>query len=213
MGLRYAAFLFCEKCQRGTGHTKAGACSVCRGRQRRATRRAKSSAQGSNLARFGDVRKIADDLWSVWVRAAHERCEMCDAPFRPEAMDCAHGFSRAERAIRFDPTNTFALCSADHLRHTPPRQAWWDWMREYLGSGAYERLAYLSRIGGKFGLSDCHLVILDARQRIAALPEDERKAWARGREAAILERMVRLGVRMTMNEHLPGGPERWQVAR
>lgn len=195
MSLRYADFRFCNECQRGTPHNAKGGCATCRSRVRHAVRKAKASAQGSNLVRYSDVRRIADDLWSVMVRASHVGCVMCGAPSHPSKRQCAHGWSREERIIRFDPDNTFSLCPSCHRRHTPPGQLWLDWMLKYLGEERYGRLAYLSRVGGKLRLSDVHLVIVDAQQRIAALPEGENKTWAREREQAIGERMVRLGVR------------------
>jgi len=193
--MRPADWRFCETCKRGTGHTKQGACMACRSRVRKATRRAKASSQGSNLARFGDLLFIADALWSIWTRAKVTGCEMCGAPLHPDVLQCAHGFSRVERILRFRPDNTFGLCSSCHRRHTPPRQAWWDWMREHLGGEAYEHLEYLSRVGGRIRLSDLHLVILEAQQRIEALPAGPRREWAEEKAGRVLERMVRMGVR------------------
>jgi hypothetical protein len=192
--MRPADVRFCEQCRRGTGHNRKGECMVCRSRARRATKRAKLSNLGKPLARYGDLLKIADALWSVWVRAGPEACEMCGVPFAPDAMQCAHGITREDRVIRFEPTNTYALCSACHRRHTPPRQAWWDWMEAHVGQPAYAMLQRRSRAGGKLHTSDLQLVILDAQQRIAALPQSERKEWAQAKAETILERLVRLGV-------------------
>jgi hypothetical protein len=146
------------------------------------------------LARYGDLLRIADELWSTWLRAKHLWCEMCLVQFDPAVLQCAHGYSREDRIIRFDPDNTFALCSGCHRRHTPARQPWFDWMRARLGD-RFDRIERASRMGGKLRMSDLQVVILDAEQRIAALPDGDRKAWALQRHAKITERMVRLGVR------------------
>lgn len=195
MSLRYADFRHCEACGRGTPHNKRGVCAVCRAGRKRAVRKAKASTQGGCLARWSDLRGIADSLWSVWVRAAAPGCRMCGVPYDPDQLQNAHGYTREDRVIRFDPDNTFALCAADHRRHTPPRPAWYAWMCEQLGAERFNRLERLSMIGGKFGVGDLHAVILDAQQRIAALPSGPRKEWADERARVILERMVRLGVR------------------
>lgn len=185
---------WCEPCGKVTPQTARRGCKLCLASVRRSIRKAKAKGLGSNVARYGDVLKIADDLWSVWVRASHDGCEMCEKPLDPVLLQCAHGYSREDRIIRFDPDNTFALCSACHRRHTPSRQPWYDWMRARLGD-RYGRLEMASRTGGKVRHSHLEVVILDAEQRIASLPAGPRRDWALERAAKIGERMVRLGVR------------------
>lgn len=148
--------------------------------------------RGGKLVNFGDVMKVADDLWSVWVRAYYPGCLVCRIHYAPAELQCAHGWSRSEKATRFEPNNTFAACPSCHRRHTPPGPAWYAWMREHLGDSKYERIEFMARAGGKLRESDLRLVILDAQQRIAALPSGERKAWALERAAVIV---ARLGVR------------------
>jgi hypothetical protein len=193
--MRYSHRAWCDDCERETPRKKNGDCVVCTSKLRRAKRLMKAALTGKPLARFGDVLRVADELWSVWIRAFNYRCEMCGVPFEPKAMQCAHGFSREDRIIRFDPQNTFALCAACHRRHTPARQPWFDWMKQRCGEREYGRLEYASRVGGKLRQSDLELVILDAQSRITALPEGERKEWALERASSIGERMARLGVR------------------
>jgi hypothetical protein len=185
---------WCETCGKVTPQTARRGCKLCRASARRAVRKLRAKGLGSNVARYGDVLRIADELWSAWVRASRDACEMCRVPLHPALLQCAHGYSREDRVIRFDPDNTFALCSGCHRRHTPARQPWYDWMRARLGD-RHDRLELASRTGGKVRLSHLQLVILDAEQRIASLPEGDRKAWALERAAKIGERMVRLGVR------------------
>lgn len=191
----YSTFEPCERCQRVTPRTKRGDCVKCRARLRRAKRKAKAVATGSNLERHGQLMEIADNLWSVWVRAAAAGCELCGVPFHPRDLQWAHGYTRRKLRIRYHLDNGFALCPADHRRHTPPGPEWYEWMQQHLGVDRFRALSLCASAGPKLTTSVLHLVMLDARQRIAALPETERKEWARVREAVILEDFVRLGVR------------------
>jgi hypothetical protein len=177
--------------------------------RRRAARQAKRSVAGSPLSSYRELLTVADRVWSVWVRAYWGACEMCQAPLHPQDLQCAHGFSRVERSIRFDPDNTFALCSSCHRRHTPPRVDWWDWMPERLqdramelpgrvavrsGAAAFARLKMMSRArGGKLTTLSLQAVVADARQRIEALPGGERKNWASWLYTHHTEKLTRFG--------------------
>jgi hypothetical protein len=154
----------------------------------------KAASLGTPLVRYGSVLKVADDLWSVWVRAASEACVVCGRPFPPQAMQCAHGLSRDEKAVRFEPLNTFAACAPCHRRNTPAGPDWFDWMRAFIGEANYRQIRYRAQAGGKLRLSDLQLVILDAQSRINALPAGERREWALERAEAITARLFRLGV-------------------
>lgn len=194
MSLRYSSFVWCETCKRGTPRTVRGGCVVCRRGVRRAKRAVKSSAIGNNVVHANHVRKIAWDLWSVWIRALHETCEMCDTPLPPEALQGAHGWTREDRVIMFHDDNVFALCGGCHRKHGGHSRAWAAWMEEHLGAERYEALKTRATVAGRMRLSDYQLVILLAEQRIAALPAGPRKEWALERQRVIGERMVRLGV-------------------
>lgn len=204
MSLRPAEFRHCEACGRGTGHDKRGRCMVCKSKAKSARRetvraevnRALQASGAHPLVRYGDLLKVADTLWSTWLRAAGDGCVKCLTPLPPERLQCAHGITREDRVIRFDPDNTFRLCAACHRRHTPPRRDWDDWRLKHLGPERFARIDRLSRVGGKLTLSDLHLVVLDAQRRIAALPEGPRKAWARERVDKLGARVVRIGVRL-----------------
>lgn len=160
-------------------------------RARTIARKAKAMYLGRPLVRYGDVLDAADDLWSVWVRASLTHCEMCGVQSTPAERQCAHGWSRDERATRFEPDNTFSLCPSCHRRHTPPGPAWDDWMRQHLGARRYQRVRLMAVAGGKLPESTLYLILLDAQQRIASLPSGERKAWALERQAAILARLAK----------------------
>lgn len=181
---------YCSKCKRGTPHSRKGDCKHCVSLRRRAARVAKRCVVGSPLVAYGKLLEAADKLWSIWLRAFWDGCEMCYAPLHPASLQCMHGFSRQDRAIRFAVDNTFAGCASCHRRHTPPGAAWWEWMRERLaarlrvgigqgGPDPFARLELASRMrGGKLTAYALHGVIADAQARIAALPEGPRKEWA-----------------------------------
>lgn len=154
--------------------------------------------QGGRLARFNELLPIASDLFSVWTRAQAAGCRMCAAQLPPELLQWAHHFTRGLRHLMFHPLNWSVLCSPCHRRHTPAdsNPHWLDWLRdERLGPEDFERLEFLRRARGRFRLGDVHAVILEAQQGIALLPVGPRREWAEEKAAAILERMVRLGVR------------------
>lgn len=180
---------YCERHKRGTPHTRRGDCKACLSERRLAARQVKKSVLGLPLSSYRELLEVADRVWSAWVRAYWPCCEMCLAPLHPSRLQCMHGFSRQDRAIRFDPDNTFAGCPSCHRRHTPPGASWWDWMRERLtarlaeghrgGPHAYDRLELSSKArGAKLTALSLQAVIADARQRIEALPPGERKDWA-----------------------------------
>lgn len=192
---------YCEHCRRARPHNRQGDCKECKSRRKRAARVARSSTVGQPLIRYGVLLKAADDAWSVWLRAFWPYCEMCQAFVHPHGLQCAHGFSRVERVIRFDPDNTFALCPSCHRRHTPPRADWWEWMQARLarrarlglvrgGADPFTRLQLASKArGGKLTAYALHGVLADVRARIAQLTEGERKEWAEARLAQILDRL------------------------
>ena len=185
-----ADFRHCSKCKRITPHSRKGDCKQCVALRRRAARISRRSVVGSPLVAYGQLLDVADKLWSIWLRAFWDGCEMCYAPLHPSHLQCMHGFSRQERMLRFSVDNTFAGCAACHRRNTPPRADWWDWMRERLaarlragigqgGPDPFARLELASKArGGRLTGYALHGVIADAQARIAALPDGPRKEWA-----------------------------------
>lgn len=193
MTLRYIGAI-CASCKGRRPHTAKGECTVCRLRDRKAARKVKAAAIGSPL-QARDLVQIADELWSVWIRAAHHCCEMCGTRMSPEYLECAHGYSRGTMALRFDSDNTFALCPIDHHQHTPPRGPWFAWIRSHLGDERADRLKQLSRVQSvKLRASDLLAVISDAHGKILALPPSDRREWAVARMRTIDQRLARLRV-------------------
>lgn len=192
-------------------------CMFCRRRLRARARVAKGEKIGTRqpqpkgLARWGDRLHVADSLYSValraeaalgllWSRVGHDAavvhpagCEMCGAwAGQPERLQNAHGWSRTSRAIMFHPHNTFALCYPCHRRHTPRNSdaveapVWRAWCERAVGTEAWLRVC-AAKSASRRG-QDLAAVVLDCRQRIAALPLGDVREWAQEREAAIMQR-------------------------
>ena len=86
--------------------------------------------------------KQCDTLFSLLVRSAG-RCSNCG---KSEFLQCAHGFSRRYRAVRFDTRNAWPLCRGCHVYFTHRPLEWDEWMRSELGD-LYEVLRDLALHG------------------------------------------------------------------
>lgn len=81
--------------------------------------------------------KEADRLFSLWVRQVGG-CEANDGRFPCAGnLQCAHGFSRRYRAVRWDRRNAFALCQGHHLFYTHYPIEWDNWLQERWGPDLY----------------------------------------------------------------------------
>lgn len=78
----------------------------------------------------------ADELFGKFIRS-RGACENCGDTY---VIQCAHGFSRSYRAVRFEPANAWALCRACHMHYTHRPLEWDEWMRQRLGPNLYETL-------------------------------------------------------------------------
>lgn len=191
MGLRYV-LAPCELHKRDTPHL-GGRCALCLRKARLALRAVKRARLGVALPRFEELRKIADDLHSVWLRAAARGCRMCGAQLPPGELQWAHHRSRSLRGLRYHPDNESVLCAPCHMAHShgQRRLEWEAWLRDVrLGPARYANLERMERARGRLNLSDVQLVILEARTGIAALPSGPRRAWALEREAVIVARLI-----------------------
>lgn len=75
------------------------------------------------------LKKMADKLWSLIIRAAG-KCRMCGSG---ERLQAAHGFSRRYLGTRFDLRNGWCLCSGCHMRYTHDPLSWDNIIRSELG--------------------------------------------------------------------------------
>jgi hypothetical protein len=84
--------------------------------------------------------KGCDALFSKIVRSTGS-CQHCGSPV---SLQCAHGFSRRYRAVRWDLRNAFALCAGCHLYFTMRPLEWDDWLRARWGDELYTALRVLA---------------------------------------------------------------------
>lgn len=74
-------------------------------------------------------------------KGAEYPCSNCG---RREMIQCAHGFTRAYHATRWDERNAFPLCKGCHLFFTHRPIQWDDWLRSRWGDALYEELRMLA---------------------------------------------------------------------
>jgi hypothetical protein len=77
----------------------------------------------------GKLKKLADKLWSLIVRAAG-KCRICG---KESQLQAAHGFSRRYAGTRWDLRNGWALCAGHHVFYTHRPLEWDSWLRAELG--------------------------------------------------------------------------------
>ena len=85
----------------------------------------------------------ADDWFSKCVRERAEwKCEKCGTQYGPSSsgLQCSHFHGRANYAVRFDPLNAFAHCTACHYEMEGNPHEFTLWAQEQLGEGAYTLL-------------------------------------------------------------------------
>lgn len=87
--------------------------------------------------------KEADLLFGKIVRSPG-RCVECGSTF---AIQCAHGFSRRYRSVRWDRRNAWPLCRADHMRFTHNPLLWDLWLHDAWGDVLYAEMRDLALHG------------------------------------------------------------------
>lgn len=83
----------------------------------------------------------ADRIFSARIRARGE-CENTGAEHKG-SFQCAHGFSRRYKAVRWDERNAFCLCAGCHWYFTNRPLEWDEWMRQRMGAD-YETVRLLA---------------------------------------------------------------------
>ena len=120
-------------CDHGDGPEKAERMSDVSPRLKSTKRKPKKANQT----------KTADALFGKIIRS-RGRCEHCGTT---SDLQCAHGFSRRYRAVRWDERNAFALCRADHLFFTMRPLEWDDWLVDRWGWVLYGEMRELAQKG------------------------------------------------------------------
>lgn len=112
-----------------------------------------------------DYSKQCDVLFSQVVRA-RAKCESGRLVRHSGVLQCAHGFSRRYRAVRWDPRNAFCFCAACHVYFTHHPIEWDLWLRETWGEEQYDEIRALALAGEKPDLQDL-LAVLKVEARAA----------------------------------------------
>lgn len=95
--------------------------------------------------------KQCDALFGKIVRAPGQ-CVNCGST---EVIQCAHGFSRRYRAIRWDLRNAFCLCRKCHMFFTHHPIEWERWLRNVAwGDQLYEQMQNNALYGDRDDLSE-----------------------------------------------------------
>lgn len=94
-----------------------------------------------------NLTKACDVLFSQLVRSVG-RCEASDGHDCSGPLQCAHGFSRRYRAVRWDRRQCWCLCAGHHMRYTHNPIAWDLWMQERMGEDLYQEVRSLA-LGGE----------------------------------------------------------------
>lgn len=111
------------------------------------------------------VGKQCDLLFSKIVRSVG-KCEIDDGRPCKGWLECAHGFSRSYRAVRWDRRNAFCACVGHHKFYTHRPLEWDLWMRERMGEELYEEIRALA-LAGERPDTQALLVELKAEARAA----------------------------------------------
>ena len=92
----------------------------------------------------------ADAIFGQIVRAPGYCCN-CGST---DTIQCAHGFSRSYRSVRWDTRNAFPLCRACHFHFTQRPLEWDEWLRNKWGEDLYAEIRALALAGEKVDMPE-----------------------------------------------------------
>lgn len=147
---RYGWVFVCENCKReafakSSGQNRLRFCShKCAGRDSSVTKLGRVKKGSSQKARVEHL----DRLFSVLTRASGS-CVHCGST---ERLQCAHGFSRRYRNVRWDPRNAFCMCQGCHLFFTHRPLEWDEWLLGRWGADLYAEIRSLALSTAKVDL-------------------------------------------------------------
>ncbi len=136
---RYGEVYICEACKKET-FSKAS------GRSRYQFCSHKCAGPTSGHKKLGRTRSTKpkvdhlDKLFSILVRDAGA-CVNCKTTDR---LQCAHGFSRRYRNVRWDMRNAFCLCVRCHMFYTHRPLEWDEWLLDRWGFELYYEIRKLA---------------------------------------------------------------------
>jgi hypothetical protein len=140
-GRRYGFVFVCEQCKRET-FAKAGGANRLRFCSHKCAGPSSSHAKLGRTKSTSTKAKVdhLDRLFSVLIRSAGV-CVHCGATDR---LQCAHGFSRRYRSVRWDFRNAFCLCQRCHMFFTHRPLEWDEWLRARWGDDLYTEVRRLA---------------------------------------------------------------------
>ena len=104
----------------------------------------------------------ADALFGKLIRSPGF-CVTCGST---DTIQCAHGFSRSYRSVRWDFRNAFAQCRSCHFHFTNHPLEWDDWLRDKWGADLYAEMKALALSYRKV---DMPALIADLKERVARM--------------------------------------------
>lgn len=161
---RYGWVFVCQNCHReafakSSGQNRLKFCSH------------KCAGPSSSVAKLGRVKKGTskkaqvnqlDRLFSVLTRACGE-CVGCGATDR---LQCAHGFSRRYRNVRWDFRNAFCLCQGCHMFYTHRPLEWDEWLLDRWGADLHAEIRTLALSIAKVDLDEVReALVAETRHR------------------------------------------------
>lgn len=132
---RYGTVFVCQNCHQEAFTPSGGAqrlmfCShKCAGPSSRDAKLGKTKKGSKKESKVSSL----DRLFSVLVRA-DGTCVHCGAT---DSLQCAHGFSRRYRNVRWDRRNAFCLCQRCHMFFTHRPLEWDEWLVDRWGAELY----------------------------------------------------------------------------
>lgn len=133
---RYGQLLICERCEKESFVQDSGRvprfCShKCAGPAMGAAKlgRTRTTSKKSRI-------DYLDRIFSILIRADGE-CVHCGTT---ERLQCAHGFSRRYRSVRWDTRNAFCLCQRCHMFFTHRPLEWDEWLKDRWGEDLYDEV-------------------------------------------------------------------------
>lgn len=107
----------------------------------------------------------ADKLFSGLIRS-HGGCQS-GRDSHLGVLQCAHGFSRSYKAVRWDERNAWSLCAGCHVYFTHHPLEWDEWMLDRMGFETYWSVRTLALSHEVPDLADVIASLDDLTERMA----------------------------------------------